>query len=176
MPTAVWLPAATTTNPAAPSPARGLPCFTMYDMSSRSMEAQIVNRTQALVLGFFAVVWVSLAVILAAAPDVYDAALRLPADRMRQAEVSFLAGLSAFIVLLVVGVLRRWRWTFWLILVAFLFGVLRVPVAILQLTGVLRASTPSWYVALQGLIGLAQFAVVSAMVVGYRRSGVWGSF
>jgi hypothetical protein len=29
---------------------------------------------------------------------------------------------------------RHWCWTFWLILIAFLTGVLRVPVAILQLT------------------------------------------
>lgn len=136
--------------------------------------AGIVNRIQALVLGFFVVVWVSLIVILAAAPDVYDEALRLPADRVRPAEIIFLAALSALIALLAVGVLRRWRWTFWLILVAFLFGVLRVPVAILQLTGVLDATTPSWYVALQGLIGLAQLAIALAMLVGYRRSGVWG--
>ena len=79
-------------------------------------------------------------------------------------------------MLLAVGVLRRWRWTFWLILVAFGFGVLRVPLAILQLTGVLSVSTPSWYVLLQGLIGLAQFAIAFAMLVGYRRSGVWGTF
>jgi hypothetical protein len=50
----------------------------------------------------------------------------------------FLAALSAFIGLLAVGVVRRWRWTFWLILVAFLFGVLRVPVAALQLRGLGR--------------------------------------
>jgi hypothetical protein len=37
------------------------------------------------------------------------------------------------------------------LMVAFLAGVLRVPVAILQLTGVLRASVPSWYVVFQGL-------------------------
>jgi hypothetical protein len=135
----------------------------------------MVNRIQALVLGFFVVVWVSLLVILVAAPEVYDEALRLPADRVRPAEITFLAALSAFIVLLAIGVVRRWRWIFWLILVAFLFGVLRVPVAILQLTGVLAASTPSWYVLLQGLIGLAQFAIALVMLVGYRRSGVWGT-
>jgi hypothetical protein len=122
------------------------------------------------------VVWVSLLVILVAAPDVYDEALRLPADRVRPAEITFLAALSALIALLAVGVVRRWRWTFWLILVAFLFGVLRVPVAILQLTGVLAASTPSWYVLLQGFIGLAQFVIALAMLIGYRRSGVWGTF
>jgi hypothetical protein len=32
----------------------------------------MVNRTQALVLGFFLVVWVSLLVILVVAPEVYD--------------------------------------------------------------------------------------------------------
>ena len=36
--------------------------------------------------------------------------------------------------------------TFWLILVAFRFGVLRVPVAVLQVTGVLAAHAPAWYV------------------------------
>ena len=36
-----------------------------------------VNRTQALVLGFFLMALVSLVVILVAAPEVYDQALRL---------------------------------------------------------------------------------------------------
>ena len=101
----------------------------------------MVTRTQAFVLGFFLVVWVSLLVILVAAPDVYDQALSLPGRR--GIELAFLAALSGLIGLLVVGVVRRWRWTFWLILVAFLFGVLRVPVAVLQLTGVLAAHAPA---------------------------------
>jgi hypothetical protein len=74
---------------------------------------------------------------------------------------------------LAVGTLRQWRWTFWLIPGAFLARVLRVPVAILQLTGVMPANVPSWYVAFQGLIGLAQLAIGLAMLAGYRRSGVW---
>ena len=134
-----------------------------------------VNRTQALVLGFFLVVWVSLLAILMAAPEVYDQALSLPGDG-GAAEIAFLAALTGFITLLAVSVVRRWRWAFWLILVAFLAGVLRVPVAILQLTGALPVSTPTWYVAFQGLIGLAQLAIGLAMVAGYRRSGVWGAF
>ena len=43
-----------------------------------SLVFMTVNRTQALVLGFFLVVWVSLLVILVAAPEVFDQALRLP--------------------------------------------------------------------------------------------------
>jgi hypothetical protein len=77
--------------------------------------------------------------------------------------------------LLAVDVLRRWRWTFWLILVAFLAGVLRVPVAILQLTDFLPANVPAWYVTFQGLIGLVQLAIGLAMLAGYRRAGVWGA-
>jgi hypothetical protein len=134
----------------------------------------MVNRTQTLVLGFFLVAWVSLLMILVAAPEVYDEALRLPGDR-GVTEVAFLAALTGFIALLGVGVVRRWRWAFWLILLAFLAGVLRVPVAILQLTHVLSTNVPSWYVVFQGLIGLAQLAIGLAMLVGYRRSGVWGA-
>ena len=135
----------------------------------------MVNRTQALVLGFLLLAWISLLVILRAAPEVYDQALRLPHER-RAAEFGFLAALAGLIALLSIGVLRRWRWIFWLILVAFLAGVLRVPVAILQLTGVLSADAPTWYVTFQGLIGVAQLAIGLAMLAGYRRSGVWGPF
>lgn len=112
----------------------------------------MVNRTQALVLGFFVVALSSLVVILVAAPEVYDQALRLP-DGSGVAEVGFLVGLTGFLGLLAVGVLRRWRWIFWLVLVAFLAGVLRVPVAILQLTGVLAADVPPWYVTFQASSG-----------------------
>jgi hypothetical protein len=135
----------------------------------------MVNRTQALVLGFFGMALGSLVVILVAAPEVYDQALRLP-EGSTVAEVTVLAGLTGFIGLLTVGVLRRWRWIFWLILVAFLAGALRVPVAVLQLTGALAADVPTWYVIFQGIIGLVQVAIGLAMLAGYRGAGVWGSF
>jgi hypothetical protein len=63
-----------------------------------------------------------------------------------------------------------------LILIAFLAGVLRVPVAILQLSGILAADAPRWYVTFQGLLGVLQFAIGLAMLTGYRRAGVWGAF
>jgi hypothetical protein len=136
----------------------------------------MVNRTQALVLGFLLVVGASLVVVFFVARDVYDQALMLPPSWPDWTRPGFLVALCAFIGLLAVGVLRRWRWLFWLILVAFLAGVLLVPVAVLQLTGALHADTPAWYVAFQGLIGLAQLAIGLAMLAGYRRSGVWGAF
>jgi hypothetical protein len=84
-------------------------------------------------------------------------------------------GLSGFVGLLAVGVVRRWNWAFWLILVAFLLGVLRVPVSVLQLTGVLAANGPAWYVVFQGLLGVAQFGIGLVMMADYRRSGTWGA-
>ena len=135
----------------------------------------VVNRTQSLVLGFFVVVWISLVTILLVEPGIYDNAMKLPAGDHRIADVAFLGAISAFIALLVVGVWRRWRWTFWLILVAFLFGVLRVPVSILELTGILTPAGPAWYVLFQGILGLVQFAIGLMMLAGYRRAGAWGA-
>jgi hypothetical protein len=61
-------------------------------------------------------------------------------------------------------------------LAVFLAGVLRPPASALELTGTIAAQGPAWYTMLQGAIGLVQFAIGIAMVVGYRRGGPWGSF
>jgi hypothetical protein len=132
-----------------------------------------INRTQALVLGFFLLVWATLVVLFAAEPEVYYRAMKLPSTG---AGLLFLVGISVFIALLGVGVLRRWRWTFWLIAFAFLFGVLRVPATFLTLAGVLPADGPPWYVVYQGFLGVVQFAIALLMLVGYRRGGTWGVF
>jgi hypothetical protein len=136
----------------------------------------VINRTQALVLGFVAVAWISLLVILAVAPEIYDQSLRLALVDNRVADAVLLIALTAALVVLGIGVLRRWRWMFWLILVAFLAGVLRVPASALQLTGALPASGPAWYLLLQAAFGVAQFAIGLAMLAGYRRAGVWAAF
>jgi hypothetical protein len=133
----------------------------------------VVNQIQALVLGFFGLAWVSLLVILVVAPEIYDQALGLPSGDHRPAELAFLGALTAFIAVLSIGVLRRWRWMFWFLMLAFFAGVLRVPASILQLTGVLPPAGPSWYIVLQAAIGVLQFGIGLAMLAGYRRAGVW---
>ena len=136
----------------------------------------MINRTQALVLGFSGLAWISLVIIRLAMPEIYDQALKLPSGDNGVATTAFLAAISAFVGVLAWGVVRRWRWMFWLILVAFLFGILRVPASILELTGVLPLVGPAWYAILQAGIGVVQFAIGLAMLVGYRRRGVWGAF
>jgi len=134
-----------------------------------------INRTQAVVLGFALLAWLSLLSILVAAPEVLDGALRLPPGS-RPAEIAFLVALSAFLALLGIGVVRCWRWTFWLVLVAFLAGLLRLPASVLELTGILPSAGPTWYTLLQAAIGLVQFVIGLGMLVGFRKAGVWGAF
>jgi hypothetical protein len=135
----------------------------------------VINRTQSLVLGFFAFAWISLLLILLVDPAIYANAMKLPAGRHPLADLAFLGGISALIILLSIGVLRRWRWTFWLILVAFLIGgAVRTPVSALELAGVLPTAGPPWYVTFQALLGLVQVGIGILMLSGYRRAGPWG--
>ena len=138
-----------------------------------------MNRTKALVLALFAVYWVIVVVILVAARAVYDAqlpqAVRLSGHQW-PAEIGTLLVLTALFAVLSTGVLRSWRWTFWLILVVFLAGILRVPAAALQLAGIMPRQGPAWYVVLQAVVGLIQFGIALAMLAGYRKTGVWGAF
>jgi len=135
----------------------------------------MINSVQALVLGFLLMAWLSLIAILVAAPEVFEHRLKSLPGPQRIVDIVFAVVLTAFIVLLWIGVLRRWRWIFWLILVAFLFGVLRIPVAVLQLSGRMTPDGPPWYVIMQCVIGVVQVLIALAMVLSYRRSGVWGS-
>jgi hypothetical protein len=131
-----------------------------------------INRTQALVLGLGLAAWLSLIGVLIAAPNLAGAP-KLSSGDSRLVKLAFLVTVTAFLCLLGVGVVRRWRWTFWLILVAFLAGALRVPATALQLVGVLPASGPTWDVLVQAAIGLVQFAIGLVMVSGLRRTGAW---
>lgn len=56
-----------------------------------------------------------------------------------------LVGIVLVILVVMVGIVRHWRWLFWLLLVAFGCMMLEIPVTILQLTGVLPSLFPIWY-------------------------------
>ncbi len=87
----------------------------------------VFNRTQALVLGFFVLAWVALITILVVTPEIYDRALRQAPGSQPAAEIVFAAGLPGLIAVACFGVVRRRRWAFWLTLIAFSAGALRVP-------------------------------------------------
>jgi len=121
-------------------------------------------------------VWIALVPILVLSPEVYTQTLRKVGGDSLAIEGSFLIAISALISFLVVGVFRRWQWTFWLVLIAFFFGVLRLPASALQLARMIPPSGPTWYEVLQGVIGVVQFLIAIAMFAGYRKAGVWGEF
>lgn len=135
----------------------------------------IINRTKGLVLALFAVYWLIVVVVLVIARDVYDQQfpVKLSSDR-RSTEIGALLVLTALFAVLSTGIIRNWRWTFWLILVAFIAGILRAPISALQLTGAVPAQGPAWFVVLQVVVGLVQFVIGLAMFAGYRRAGIWG--
>jgi hypothetical protein len=136
-----------------------------------------INRTQALVLGFVAVSLAVLVFILVVAPELYDAQLApIGLAGNEELRIGFFLAIAALIAVLVAGTLRRWRWTFWLILIAFAAGVVRVPVFGLQLFGLIPLEVPLWYAGLQAAIGVVQLVIALAMWAGYRRGGPWGGF
>ena len=136
----------------------------------------MLNRTQVMVLAFLAAAWVGAGAIVVLAPSVYDQAIGLRGPKTQLFEAAFLAALSLFLAVLAVGVVRRWRWIFWVMLVASLAGVLRPLASALELAGILPLQGPAWYVVLQGVIGVIQVAIGIAMIAGYRRGGPWAAF
>jgi hypothetical protein len=135
-----------------------------------------LNRTQYLVLGFIAVAVIALLLILRLAPELYDAQLRPLGLGGPYARAGFLGAIAVLLVLLVIATVHRWRWSFWLLLVAMAAGILRLPAFGAQLVGILPLDVPTWYATLQAFLGLVQVGVALLMYVGYRRHGVWGAF
>jgi hypothetical protein len=135
----------------------------------------MVNRSQALVLVFVGAAVLILVVLLVADPAIYADSLR-PLPQNASTAFVFFALLVTFLSVLTVGVIRRWRWIFWLVVIAFCAGALRVPASALELIGALPTTGPGWYEILQGVIGIVQLVIGLALIRGYRREGPWGRF
>jgi len=133
-----------------------------------------MNRTQAVVIGFVTAAWLALIAVLTAQPNIYDAQLQdIELAGQPLVRLAFVAAVGLVLLVLVIGALRRWRWTFWLMLIASASGVIRLPLSSLQIFGVLPRDVPQWYAGLQALVGGMQMLIAAAMLLGYRRSGPW---
>jgi hypothetical protein len=137
-----------------------------------------MNHIKTVVIALFAAYWVVVVLLLVAARPVFDQILdqqvRISGDH-RLAEIATVLALTVLLSLLSLGIVRGWRWTFWLILVVFLAGILRVPTAVLEFTGKVSIRAPAWYVGFTAAVGLIQFCIGAAMLLGYRRRGIWGN-
>jgi len=133
----------------------------------------VITRIKAAVLVQFFLYWLAIVVIAIADRQLFR---QLGLASGAAASIALVVALTALLALLTYGVIRGWRWIFWLILLAFLAGALRVPAALLELAGRLLAAGPAWYVLFTAVVGLVQFASGVAMVAGYRKAGAWGDF
>ena len=139
-------------------------------------QQRLLRRLERTLFAFFLLAALFLVVVYVAAPSIYTNTLLLepsPTDRYPAAATLFLVGIGVFLAILMVGVVRHWRWVFWLLLVAFGFMILEIPVTILQLTGVLPSLFSVWYSLVR--MGGSMITVVIAvwMLHIYRHYGVW---
>ena len=139
--------------------------------------AQAARGLRLALLGFCALAVALLLVVYAVAPAIYVTTLLGTAragDAHPPVATAFMAAILALVGMPGVGILRRWRWVFWLVLMAFSASVLQIPAAALALAGIVPNAAPAWYVVARGLVACVQVAIAVWMIRFYRRYGIAG--
>jgi hypothetical protein len=137
-----------------------------------------IIRLRRIVLGFFAAAVVSLLVFYIVSPEMYVRLLMLQPDpaNPHPSEVTvFIAAVVILVALLATGVVRRWRWVFWLVMAAFTLSGLQILAVPFELAGVVSPGLPLWYILLRGVISALLLVIGVWMIRIYRRCGVWGA-
>ena len=140
-------------------------------------QKQSVQRLSAVIIAFFVLAGLSALAVYIADPTVYAKVLMLESttvDRYPLPATLFLIALLILITVLIVGVLRHWRWLFWLLLLANSFSILEVPATILQLNGVIPNPYPTWYSLYRMGIAVIQVGIAIWMIRILYKYGVWG--
>ena len=135
-----------------------------------------IQPLEKILITFFVLVALSLVIVYSIEPSVYMEMLNLQpslAGRYSLAVTVFIVAILGLIAFVITGVLRHWRWLFWLLLLAFGAAVLDIPTTILQLTGVVPTTFPLWYSLFRMGIACIQVVIAVWMVRIYRRDGVW---
>jgi hypothetical protein len=134
------------------------------------------RRVQGGVIAFFCAVALSLIAIYVLAPRTYTSILgaKVAASENHPLIATVFCGaILLFIAVLIVGVLRRWRWLYWLLVLAFTFSALQIPAGALELTGVLPDPFPAWYTVYRTIVAAAEVGLGTWMLLVWRRWGVW---
>jgi hypothetical protein len=139
-------------------------------------EPRLLRRLQRTLLAFFLLAALLLVEVYVAAPSIYTNTLLLalaPTQHYPTAAPLLLVGIGGFLAIVMIGILRRWRWVFWLVLVAFGGMILDIPATILQLMGILPSLFPVWYSLCRMGASLVAVGIAVWMVLIYRHYGVW---
>lgn len=131
-------------------------------------------------LAFFGLAALALIILYLVDPSVYASTLLIApsgTDRYPLPATLFLVALLLFLAVLMRGVLRHWRWLFWLLLIAFGSSLLEIPAILFQLAGWLPAFPgpfPLWYNLSRIGAALLEVGMAAWMLAIYRRAGIWG--
>jgi hypothetical protein len=145
----------------------------------QSLDQQVIRqRLEQVLIAFFAACALFILLVYIATPSIITQALirtPSPTDRYPLIATVFMLALLSLIAIVIVGVVRHWRWLFWLLLIAFGFSILQVPATILELTGVLPnpIPVPLWYSLSRTGVALVEVGIAVWMVRIYRQYGVW---
>jgi hypothetical protein len=137
----------------------------------------VLQPLEKALIAFFVLAALSLVIVYIIEPSIYLETLKLQpslADRYSLPATLFLIVILGFIAFVITGVIRHWRWLFWLILLAFGAAILDIPTTILQLTGVIPNTFPVWYSLYRMGVACVQVGIAVWMVRIWRRDGVWG--
>lgn len=134
------------------------------------------RRLEVAIITFFTLTLLSLLVVYAIDPSIYLQTLKLtssPGDPYPWPATLFLICLVIFISSMMIGVLRHWRWLFWLLLIAFSASILQFPAELLQISGVLPMTAPLWYSLFRLIVAAFEVGLAVWMIRVYRLKGVW---
>ena len=140
-------------------------------------QKQTIQRLTAVIIAFFVLAGLSALIVYLAVPTIFSKVLNLEpntTDRYPLPSRLFLVALLIFITVLIIGVLKHWRWLFWILLIANSFSILEVPATILQLTGVIPDPYPAWYSLYRMSVAVIQVGIAVWMIRIYFQYGVWG--
>lgn len=131
---------------------------------------------QGAIVAFFTSMIALLVILYLVAPSIYLETLgqtTQPTDTHPLAVNLFFAAILTFVAMGAYGVLRTWRWVFWVAMLAFLASALEIPAGILQLVGIIPIQQPTWYVLLRMATGVVEFGLGVWMLRVWRACGVW---
>lgn len=143
---------------------------------SRAGCPQTRRALKGVIVAFFASMVALLVILYLVAPSIYLETLQLdaqPTDTHPLAVNLFFVAILLFVATGAYGVLRGWRWVFWVALLAFLASALEIPAGVLQLAGIIPIQQPTWYVLLRMATGVVEFALGLWMLRVWRTCGVW---
>lgn len=88
--------------------------------------------------------------------------------------IVFAAVLSVVLLaVIVIGVIKLWRWLYWYLMISYFLAVLSIPGNLTYVFGNGPIRLPAWILLIQLPLALVQLGLAIWMVIALRRYGAW---